>query len=420
VGINRSLWSRLGWAILLAAVAQAEVKRVVILKVDGLPERLVERYAGESAGGSREGRSRLPWIQHVFGQNGVWLENFYTRGLSLSAPSWSLLDTGRQIEIRGNAEYDRYTLRVRDYLNFFPFYLGYAMSKRVDMAGVELLDEAGVPLLIDRFPYEQRYQSFQLLQRGVRWATLQSSLKSKFSRSIKDLFDEWQIGFSLASSINQQTERELLEKLKDPQVRYLDYFTGDYDHVAHLAADRVTQLHTIEAIDALVGRVWSAIAASPLADSTLLVLVSDHGMNTTEGFYSQGYNLIDWFASAAGGGHHVLTNRHPMTEFKLKGFDPFVSEVITPSTESSDLAGESDRYPTAVLDLDGNERASISLRSSALNQLHVLLDYLVRKRPPGPLRHAVLETFSKFEIAKRSRGANNWRSWRTTRPSGRR
>ena len=65
------------------------------------------------------------------------------------------------------------------------------------------------------------------------------------------------------------------------------------------------------------------------------------------------------------------------------------------------LAGESDRYPTAVLDLDGNERASASLRSSTLNQLHVLLDYLVRKRPPGPLRHAVLETF--FEILDRER-----------------
>jgi hypothetical protein len=100
---------------LLALAAQAEVKRVVILKIDGLPERLIER-------------GRLPWIQHVFGQNGVWLENFYVRGISLSAPSWSLLDTGRPLEIRGNAEYDRYTLRVGDYLNFFHFYLGFAVS----------------------------------------------------------------------------------------------------------------------------------------------------------------------------------------------------------------------------------------------------------------------------------------------------
>jgi hypothetical protein len=107
----------------------------------------------------------------------------YVRGLSLSAPSWSLLDTGRPLEIRGNAEWDRYTLRVHDYLNFFPFYLGYAASRRVDMPGVELLDDARVPLLIDRFPYEQQYQSFQLLQRGVRWTTLQSALSATFRRS---------------------------------------------------------------------------------------------------------------------------------------------------------------------------------------------------------------------------------------------
>ena len=40
--------------------------------------------------------------------------------------------------------FDRYALRVEDYLNFFPFYLGYALSRRVDMPGVELLDEQAV------------------------------------------------------------------------------------------------------------------------------------------------------------------------------------------------------------------------------------------------------------------------------------
>lgn len=297
-----------------------------------------------------------------------------------------------QLEIRGNAEYDRYTLRVFDYLNFFPFYLGNAVSKRVDMPGVELLDEMAVPLLIDRFSNEQRFQSFQLLQRGVRWTTLEGSLKNKFiSRPLKELFDEWQIGFSMSSSVSEQTERDLLEKLKDPSVRYLDYFTGEFDHVAHLTSDHVTQLHTIESLDALVGRIWAAIATSPLADTTALILVSDHGMNTTEGVNSQGYNLIDWFNSAAGGGHHVLTNRHPMTEFKLKGLDPMVSAVISPSSETSYLAGESSHYPTAVMDLDGNERASISLRNSSLNMIQILLDQLMHKRLAGRVRHAALE-----------------------------
>jgi len=382
---------RASLCILLGALARGETNRVVIIKVDGLPERLIERYAAESADGARQGRSRLPWIQHVFGKNGTWLENFYVRGLSLSAPSWSLLDTGRHLEIRGNAEFDRYTLRGYDYLNFFPFYLGYAMNRRADMPGVELLDEHRVPLLIDRFTPDERYQSFQLLQRGVRWQTLEASLKGKFGRPLKDLFDEWQTGFSMTSSVNEQTERELLANLRNPAVHYLDYFTGEFDHTAHLTNDRVAQFHVIEELDALIGRVWAAIAASPLARTTALIVVSDHGMNTTEGVYSQGFNLVDWLNGAEGGAHHVLMNRHPMGEFKLRGLDPLVSEVISPSSEATYLAGESAHYPTAVLDLDGNERASISLRSNSLNMIQILLDQLMHKKLNGRMHRAALE-----------------------------
>src|SRR5579862_671391 len=399
---------RLGFSSLLLAVsllaADRKVDRVVIIKVDGLPEGLLERYVSESGDGARDGHSRLPWIEHVFAKNGTWMENFYVRGISLSAPSWSMLDTGRHLEIRGNAEYDRYTLRVYDYLNFFPFYVGYAQKRQADMPGVAILDENHVPLLIDRFPADERYQSFQLYQRGVRWKTLESSLRGKFTgRPIKDLFDEWQTGFSLSSAVDEQTEREVVEKLKDPEIHYIDYFTGDFDHVSHLTGDRVALLHVLESLDAMVGRVWAGIAASPYPKTTALLLVSDHGMNTATNIYSQGYNLIDWFNSASGGGHHVLTNRHPMTEFKLKGLDPFVSEVISPSAESSYLAGESGRYPTAVMDLDGNERASISLRNNSLNAIQILLDQLMHKKLPGHVRHAALEAL--FQTLDRVRPA---------------
>jgi len=149
-------------------------RRLVILKVDGLPAGLVDRFVREHDPVS--GKSRLPWIDHIFRQQGATLQNFYVRGISLSVPSWSFLDTGRHLVIRGNAEYDRYTMRVYDYMNFFPFYVNYARSKRVDMPGVEVLDEAGVPLLIDRYPVEQRYQGLQLYQRGIYWKTLQGSL----------------------------------------------------------------------------------------------------------------------------------------------------------------------------------------------------------------------------------------------------
>ncbi len=413
---NRSLWSRLGEGLgvdpeprpkgavksfvsiklfllltTFALSAHAAVDRIVILKVDGLPERFIERYVSEVADGRRAGHSRLPWIEHVFVDNGSWIENFYTRGISLSSPSWSELDTGHHLEVRGNAEWDRYTLRVFDYMNFFPLYANYARNQQADMPGVELLDENHVPLLIDRFPVDQRYQSFQLYQRGVRWETLEHSLGAHFAgRSIKDVFDEWQTGLTLSAGLSQQQERELIAKLNDPNVHYLDFFTGDFDHSAHLTADRVTLEHILESLDALVGRLWTAISQSPLAKTTAFVMVSDHGMNTQEGVYSQGYNLIDWFTSSAGGAHHVMINRHPMTEFKLKGLDPFVSEVITPSPESAYLAGEAQHYPTAVMDLDGNERASIGLRNNNLNIIQILLDQLTHKKLAGRVRRAAL------------------------------
>ena len=99
------------------------------------------------------------------------------------------------------------------------------------------------------------------------------------------------------ASVYRQTEADLIRNLQNPQIRYLDYFTGDYDHVAHLTADPVSQLHALENLDALVGRIWNAIAASPLAAHTALVLVSDHGMNTSETVFSQGFSLVDWFNS---------------------------------------------------------------------------------------------------------------------------
>ncbi|MEO8096712.1 MAG: alkaline phosphatase family protein [Acidobacteriota bacterium] len=372
---------KLGFLLLaLALPAAARVDRVVILKIDGLPPALMRQH-------------KLPAMERIFGQGGAQLDNFYVRGLSLSAASWSLLDTGRPLEIKGNVEYDRYTLRPYDYLNFVPFFFSAAASKRVDMRGVEVLDEAGIPLLADRFDRDERHPGFQLLQRGVRWDTLESALKRSVAKAPKSLLDEWLVGFSITDSLDLQYEHDLLMALKEPKVRYLDYFTGAYDHTAHLTGDPVSQGHELQALDAMVGRIWAAIGQSPYPNSTALILVSDHGMNTSPTIFSQGYNLVDWFNSRAGGAHHVLTNRHPLSEFKVRGLDPFVSAVVTPSNQSSYLAKQGDEYPTVMLDLDGNERASIGLRNNTFNVLHVFLDQLTRRTLPGPTRVATLDAF---------------------------
>src|SRR5258708_13319206 len=125
----RGLTGRLLPTLLFTIALNAEVKRVVVMKFDGLPQDLLEREISQI--NPATGRSNLPWMDRVFAQRGTRVANFYVRGISLSAPSWSVLDTGQHLQIRGNAEFDRYTFQVYDYLNFFPFYVGYARSRQV-------------------------------------------------------------------------------------------------------------------------------------------------------------------------------------------------------------------------------------------------------------------------------------------------
>ena len=53
--------------IVLGISAQAQAKRVVVIKVDGLPYEIVDRFARETD--PETGKSRLPWFDHVFYAN---------------------------------------------------------------------------------------------------------------------------------------------------------------------------------------------------------------------------------------------------------------------------------------------------------------------------------------------------------------
>lgn len=376
-------------------------RRIVILKLDGLNADLL--YDTMRQIDPASAKSRLPWFSHIFAEHGTIFQNFYTRGISLSAPSWSMLDTGRRTIIRGNVEYDRYTGQVYDYLNFVPFYIGYARSRAVDMPGVRVLDRAGLPLIINAFPYAQRFQSVQLFQRGVRWTTLEQVLKRRFSSKAVLSMLESAGAPSFDELFAEQTIDELKEALQRPEIFYLDFYIAQVDHAGHVTNQPSALVDVLRRLDTLVGRLWSAIQASPLAGETLLVVVSDHGMNNVPGVLSQTFSLPDLFASAAGGAHHVVTNRHQLSDFKLRGLDPLVHRVIAPSTVSFYLDGQASRYPTAWLDIDGNERTAVHLRNSDLNKLHILLLELARNGVPPAVRKAaarcLLETIDRHREA---------------------
>lgn len=374
-----------------ADTALANTKRVVIIKCDGLPYDLIDRLVKQRD--KDTGKSALPWIDHIFYQRGARLSSFYVRGMSLSAPSWSLLETGQHLQIKGNVEFDRYTLHSYDYLNFMPVYVAGIVGGRIDMPGVEVLDSLRLPLLADAFPHDERYLTFSLYMRAIRYATLQSSLENRFLKSPKELFDEWTMGFEMRSALRDQLVRELITKLANPKIRYLDLFLADFDHVAHHNNDVQSQLFVLKQMDSIIGQVWTTIQQSPYAGETALVIVSDHGFNSDEKIYSQGYNLVKLLGSRAGGGHHVVTKRRLMLDYAIKGVNPLVPLITTTTPDTYYLKGESTTYPTALLDFDGNERASVHLRDSDLNLLHILLQQMQRRDLPVEVRKAATDTF---------------------------
>jgi hypothetical protein len=384
----------LGWIcllLLLPLTTAAQVRRVVLVKLDGVPYEEVDKFVRQRD--PRTGKSQLPWIEHIFYEHGTRLKNFYVRGLSLSAPSWSLLETGQHLQIKGNVEFDRYTLHTYDYLNFIFYVVNTSRGTRVDMPGVEVLDSIGEPLLIDAFAHDERYLTFSLFQRGPRFSTYQKSLENRLKRAPRELFDEWTMGFGMREALPDQLVREMIEKLDDPKVKYVDVVLTHYDHAAHHNNDAASHLVALKQLDNVFGHVWTAIQNSSLADETVLIAVSDHGFNSDARVYSQGYNLVKLLGSVPGGGHHVITKRRLMLDYSIKGINPFISQITTTTPDSFYLKGQSSAYPTALVDFDGNERASIHLRDSDLNLLHILLQQLQRGDLSPAVRKAATEAF---------------------------
>src|SRR4030095_1690293 len=148
----------------------------------------------------------------------------------------------------------------------------------------------------------ERYMSLSLFVRGgPRYAMLQSGLQNKFLRNPKELFDEWTMGLEFRNVVTDQLLRELIQKLGNPKVKYLDLFMPDFDHIAHHNNDKESQTFVLKQMDSVIGQVWTAIQKTPQANETALVLVSDHGFNTDDRVYSQGYNLVKLLGSRAGG-----------------------------------------------------------------------------------------------------------------------
>jgi hypothetical protein len=387
------LWALFAFAA-TAGAAQG-LKRLVIVKIDGLPHESIDRYVKKRDPAT--GKSVLPWFDEIFYKNGSRVENFYTRGISLSGPSWGMLDTGQHMQVKGNVEFDRFTLQTYDYLRFFAFYLDNYLKKRSDMPAAEVMDQLRIPLLVDMFPYEKRYHSPQLYQRDNKWLWhLGEGFMNLFPRDRTDLLNEYSMGFEFLRMTVLQNEREIAERVITwPQIDYFDYFDTEFDHVMHDNNDEASRLIELKKLDLVLGRFWTGIQGSSRKDETALILVSDHGFNAKEPIFSQGFNLVTMLTDASGGGHHVMTKRRILLDYAVKGVNPLVPAIRTPSKNSYYLKDELNKYVTALVDFDGNERSSIHLRESGLNVMHILLQQLQQKKLSPSVRKAAIDLFFK-------------------------
>ncbi len=377
-----------------ASVQSAQgLKRLVVVKIDGLPNESINRYVKQRD--PKTGKSMLPWFEEIFYKNGSRMENFYTRGISLSGPAWGMIDTGQHMQVKGNVEFDRFTLQTYDYLRFFAFYLDNFMAKRSDMPAAEVMDQLKIPLLVDMFPFERRYHSPQLYQRDNHWmGNLGAGFVSLFRRDPFDLMNEYSLGLEFLQMTVRQNEKEIAARVITwPQIDYFDYFDTEFDHVMHDNNDEKSRLIELKKLDLVLGRFWTGITASSRADETALILLSDHGFNSEAGVFSQGFNLVTMLTGASGGGHHVMTKRRILLDYAVKGVNPLVPAIITPSKETYYLNGQANAYPTALVDFDGNERSSIHLRESGLNMMHVLLQELKRSNLSPTVRKAATALF---------------------------
>jgi hypothetical protein len=90
-----------------------------------------------------------------------------------------------------------------------------------------------------------------------------------------------------------------------------------------------------------------------------------------------------------------------MLDYSIKGINPLVPLITTTTPDTYYLKGESTTYPTAMLDFDGNERASVHLRDSDFNMLQILLQQLQRGGLSAPVQKAVFNEF--FAVIDRRR-----------------
>lgn len=374
-----------------AAQSPALPTRVIVLKVDGLPQAAADAYVNRID--ARTGRSELPWMRYLFYEGGVRVANFYSRGISLSEPAWAIVDTGQHSIIKGNFEVDRHTGDSADHLSFVGFNFDVIKKRRLYPAGVEALDACRVPLVSDAFAFEERETGMQLLRRGSRfYELLKVGLGPFRGGSMVERAGDLLVGLNYHKVWAEVIERKFVEAVRNPTIRYADLYWPYIDEAIHDDNSDAGILAALKEFDGVLGRTQQAIADSGAADRTVLVVVSDHGATYDgEGRYSQGIRLTSYLEQPAFGAHHAMLRGGPLAAYSVAGsmLRPLTRGPATTVARQSLYLGDRPQQITCALDYDGNERAQLHFRDPDLNRLQMLWRAAKRGQLDAARREAV-------------------------------
>ena len=417
-------------------------RRLIVVKVDGLPGRLMEAAfdpsgtAADALPYSRQFREAhaslrsildrdvlLPNLTHYFLHSGARVDTIYSSTLPLSAPSWALIDTGQPSIVKRNYYFDRSAGLLRGFLDG-PRDTSAMLAKNIRKTNALWeLDLAGVPLISDAFEDPDKWNSMQILYRkrpAEQMANLGQFLVKAGRRDFKTTEVLLQhLRHNVAHPTYYEWNDENLARtaaeritLMDPEnpddiyekFEFISVLFVSLDHRLHVDPDYQGLLNWLVKTDRWFGEIMAAVEASLSRDRTVVAVVSDHGSDFDPSRTNYGLPISFWLRKKEFGGHTVLTPhaedvQHAVT-VPVPGIDfPRVYESSF-SPYNSYPHGEKG-YFTAFAANGGNPRFDMYLRNSDLNELHLLLLELRRlQEQPRMLEWAAGALVSTLERSR--------------------
>ncbi|GEM_PF-3359661 len=403
-------------------------KRLVLIEADGLPpdllaatafpedDALVNRlpYAEEFRRAVRVYRAQtgreiiLPNVRKYFFEEGVFFQNMFTATLSLSAVSWSVINTGQPSVVKGHGTFSRDTCYLRSYLDGFRDALDAIWRRGEKTAALWHLDQVGVSPMFDAYDPWRAWTSPQIYRRlanrdffaveGRRWLTNGQRSVAGIARSH---LSRLATGIDYVEFTQEMTAimaaKKILARDLSGQERYdfIAPFFPIMDHQQHVDPHPINLIRRLADLDELMGMIFAAIEQSQRRDDTVVALVSDHGSDIQPGKTAFSFPITRAFRTPLFGGHTVRTllveNAWSALTVPLPGIDfprTYESRFSPYGKKRNPQFGE-DGYVTAFIDNFGNARASVYLRNNDLNRLHLILLEL-KKQPLSPERFARL------------------------------